>query len=156
VQNDPAFANATPINWERVNQQIEDLPSTMAGSASAMMAGPATSLPSVVLPLQPPDWVDQQLQAEATASGVGSRLKIGRCAETDAVGKIRDQLLLLHLDPATTLGDAAHADPQLNQAVDRALLHAHTYRVDYNANGSVKVKVDLDLRDAWEALRANP
>jgi hypothetical protein len=156
VEADPDFVHSTKIDWDQVDHQLEELPASMAGTGAAVVAGPATSLPSIVLPLQPPDWVDQQLQADASASGNGSRLKVGHAAETDAIGKLRDQFLLLHIDPATTLGDAAHSDPQLKQAVDRALLHAHTYRVDYHSDGSVKVQVSLDLRDAWDALRSDP
>jgi hypothetical protein len=156
VESDGGYTKGLSIDWKSVNEQIDVLPASVVGSGAAYVAGPGTTLPSIVLPLQSPDWVDRQLQAEASASGGGSRLKVGHSAEADAVGKLRDQFLQLHLDSSITLGDAARSDPQLNQAVDRALQHAHTYRVDYRADGSVKVQMTLDLRDAWDALRANP
>jgi hypothetical protein len=158
ITSDPAFANSLTIDWDAVERQIDQLPALAQGKAAVSVSSPATGLPSVVLPLQPPDWVDQQLQAGSRAQGAtgGSRLKVGHAAESDALDKIRAQFLLLHLDANTTLGDAARNDPELKSAVDRAMLLAHTSRVDYQPDGSVKVEVELDLRNAWDALRTNP
>ena len=158
VTGDADFSRPLNIDWDQVTRQIEQLPSSAQGKASATISSPATSLPATVLPLQPPDWMGQQLEAESTAKGAAgvSHLKVARAAEADAVGKIRDQFLLLHLDSTSTLGDAAHDDPGLKSAVGRAMLQAHASRVDYLTDGSVKVHVTLDLRDAWDALRSNP
>ncbi len=153
VQHDPAFARALPIDWDHVTAAMSALPASVTGTASVV---PATTLPNTILPVQPPDWIDQNLQADATATGAGSRLKIGHAAEARAVASIREQLLSLHIDPRTTLGDAAKTDPQLNQAIDRSLLQAHAARVEYLADGSVKVHVSLDLREAWDELRGGP
>jgi hypothetical protein len=158
VTSDVDFSRPLNIDWQRVSRDVEQLPASAQGKASAVVSLQATSLPSTVLPLQPPDWLDQQLEAESSAAGggAGSRLKVGRAAEADAVGKIREQFLLLHINTTATLGEAAHNDPELKLAVDRAMLQAHASRVDYLPDGSVKVRVTLDLRDAWDALRSNP
>lgn len=153
VDADRSFKLDHPIDWDHVRSAIAGLPASVQGSAS-VAAQASTTLPSIVLPLQPPDWVDQQLQAEATATGAGSRLKIGRIAEARAVASIRDQILALHVDAHTTLGEAAKSDPQLSSAIDRTLLEAHTSKVDYLTDGTVKVRVTLDLQQAWDQLRA--
>lgn len=72
------------------------------------------------------------------------------------MGQLREKFLALHVTAQTTLADAVASDPQIAQAVNRAMLHAHTYKVDYRADGSVLTRVSLDLRDAWDELRSNP
>ena len=84
------------------------------------------------------------------------RVKMGRAAEARAVANIREQFLALHINAHSTLGEVAKSDPQLNKAIDRSLLQAHTFKVEYLADGSVKVRVSLTLHDAWDALRADP
>jgi hypothetical protein len=156
VENDAEFSRDVKIDAQQFDREIQALPTTYEGSAAVAVAPVASSLPVTVLPIQSPDWVDQQLTADGNASGGGPRLKVARAAEADAVEKIRRQFLQLHINSNSTLEDAVRSDPQLKQAVDRAILHAHTYRVDYHADGSVKVQMSLDLRDAWDALRSNP
>jgi hypothetical protein len=124
-----------------------------AGGSNEPISAGATTLPTTVLPLTPPDWVDQQLQAQGSARGEGSRLKLARAAEARAAADLRDQLLKLHVDDRTTLADAAKNDLLLDKAIDRSLLQAKTYHVDYHADGSVSVRVSLDLQDAWDELR---
>jgi hypothetical protein len=124
-----------------------------AGGTSEMVTAAPTSLPTTVLPLAPPDWVDQQLQAQGSARGEGSRLKLARAAEAKAAADLRNQFLALHIDDHTTLGDAAKADAELDKAIDRSLLQAKTFHVDYLSDGSVNVRVSLDLQDAWDELR---
>jgi hypothetical protein len=156
IAKDADFASATAIDWTQIDQQLEGFPAAVVGVGSAGSEAPATTLPAVLLPTQPPDWVNQQLLAEGMARGGGSRLKIARAAEARGIVQLHEQFLALHVDPSTTLADAARADPAFSQAVDRALLHTHTYRVDYQADGSVRVKVSLDLHDAWDDLHTSP
>ncbi len=143
------------IDWEKVKASVEQTSDFVVGTATAAGAPPST-LPAVVLPLQPPEWVDQQLTAEATAHAKSSQLKTGHAAESDAIGKISEQFLSLRLGGSTTLGDAAKSDPHLAGAVERVMRLAHTDKTDYQLNGDVRVKVSLDLHDAWDELRGSP
>jgi hypothetical protein len=141
----PAQVRSCVSHWKRSK--------FCAGGSSETTPAGATTLPTTVLPLTPPDWVDEQLQAQGSARGVGSPLKLARAAEIKAAGDLRRQILSLHVDDRTTLGDAAKGDAQLDKAIDRSLLQAKTYHVDYLPDGSVNVRVSLDLQDAWDQLR---
>jgi hypothetical protein len=154
VTADASVSRGMTIDWPKVSAQAQQLPGAFAGNATAILEGPATTLPNVVLPLTSPDWVDQDLEAEGVATAGESKLKKEVAAEANAVEKIRQQFLLLHIDAKNTLGEAARSDPVLNQAIDRAMKHVHTSRVDYFDDGSVRVRISLDLRAAWDELRA--
>jgi len=156
VLADNSLARGLAVDWSAVNAKVESLSTAFTGSATAEIAGPGTSLSSVVLPLTPSDPLDQQLEAEGVATVGSSRLKTGLAAQEQALANLREKFLQLHIDPGTTLGDAARKDQALEQAIDRALKHARTTRADYHADGSVRVKISLDVRDAWDELRANP
>jgi hypothetical protein len=156
VSSDQQFTQNASIDWGRVQKEITLHVGSAVGRSSAAPQGGPSSLPAVVLPIEPPDWIDQLIEAEATATGTGSRLKVARAAEVIAVGKLRDQFLTMKISPDSTLGDAAHADPRINEAVDRAMKHTRTFKVDYRADGSVVVRVDLDLRAAWDEVKGNP
>jgi hypothetical protein len=140
------------IDWKMIEPIVGHL-GPAVGRAVAVYASVGSSPP---LRQEPPDWVNQQLQADATAAGNAAPLKIARTAETAAIAKLRAQFLSLRISPATTLSDALRAQPSMAAAVDRAMQHAHTFKVDYRADGSVLVRVTLDLRDAWNELRSNP
>jgi hypothetical protein len=154
VGADGSFSRGLSVDWSKVSAQLQLLPGSFSGSAAVSFEGTATTLPVLVLPLVPPDWVDQELEAEGVASAGGLKLKVGVAAQANAVEKIRQQFVLLHVDANTTLGEAADQDPALKQAIDRAMKHVHTSRVDYFGDGSVRVKITLNLRDAWDELRA--
>jgi hypothetical protein len=156
VESEPAFKTDRPIDWAHASEEIQHLPDSISGTASALFVGSATTAPTLTLPDQPPDWVDQRLEADAIATGGGSRLKTGRMAEANAIAKIRGLFLALPIQTNITLGDAAKTDPQISHAVDRAMLHARTHQVDYRPDGSVKVRISLDLQDAWDELRSSP
>ena len=147
-------------DWDRVRSAVEaGVPESVVGTASAGPP-PAGNLPAVVLPIQPPAGLDDELTADGSADavpGVGSSfLKVYGSAEAAAVAHLRDRLLAVRLSPAATLADAARADPQLAAAVSRALLAARDSKVDRLASGAVHVRVHLSLRDAWDQLRSNP
>lgn len=153
VSNDKSFATGEAIDWSRVRQEIAGRVGLAIGKASAAPVT-ATTAPAVTLPLEPLGGMDQSLQAEATASGPGTRLHVARKAEIAAEWKLRDQFLRLKIAPGLTLADAAKKDPRINQGVDRAMLQAHTYQVQYHADGSVVVRVNLNLRAAWGELES--
>ena len=56
------------------------------------------------------------------------------------------------LGDGRTIRDAAASNPEVGAAVDRSLRRARTYKVDYGPNGTVKVRVSLDLRYVWQEL----
>ncbi len=132
----------------------------MTGTAAVPAAAgpPASAPPTSALPADPPAWATGTLDADGSAPGSAApgRLRVKGLAEAAAVARLRDRLLALPVGPTTTLGDAAHADPQLAAGVSRVLSDAHEYHVSYQADGSVTVRVSLDLRRAWEQLRSNP
>ena len=58
----------------------------------------------------------------------------------------------LPLGDGRTLADAAAADASVATAIDRTLRRARTFKVDYGTDGTVKVRVALDLRYLWQEL----
>jgi hypothetical protein len=168
-------AAARAGDWDRVAKYIErGVRPTVTGTASAapvaavpgvaappnVAAGLGRPPPGVTLPAQPPPgWVDG-LEADGSAVAVAGRhtptMKVVGSAQSAAVGALRDKLLAMRINPTSTLGDAVRADPELSAAVSRVLLGARDSRVDYQADGSVHVRVYLNLHDAWEQLQSNP
>jgi hypothetical protein len=51
-----------------------------------------------------------------------------------------------------TVNDAAAKDPAIARALDRAMLRARVYKVDYGAEGDVTVRMTIDARDVWEEI----
>jgi len=107
-----------------------------------------------VLPEQPPRWVFGLADAEATARSGESGLKTARLAERQALAVLREQVRALELVPKTTLGSAADADPRIAKAVESALRSARVYKTEYRADGSVLVRMSLNLRLLWSELDA--
>jgi hypothetical protein len=142
-------AEESGINWNRVQQEIAERVETLVGTASAKPGGAGE------LPVRPPDWAATFIEAEASGSGEGSRLKVARAIETVAIGKLREKFVALKVG-INTLAEIAKSDPQVGQGIDRVMMHAHTYKVDYRTDGSVLVHVSLDLRNVWDELRSNP
>jgi hypothetical protein len=97
----------------------------------------------------------------ADAAGVGgpavNSLRAARAAEADALTHIRQQVMALGLTPTQTMGQAVQIDPRLARAVDRAILRgARLYSTDYRPDGTVEVRVSLDLRFLWSAIASGP
>ena len=108
----------------------------------------------VALPLQPPAWVDDQLDVDGTASGDRRKqLMVTNTAQADALRKLRTRIDSLPLGDGLKLGEAAAQDPAIAAAIDRSLLRARAYRVDWGPNGDdVEVRMSLDLRHVWQEL----
>jgi len=51
---------------------------------------------------------------------------------------------------------AEKRNPRVAEAVTRALDQAKTYKVEYEPDGSAKVKVSLELREVWHEIRSLP
>jgi hypothetical protein len=114
------------------------------------------SHPATMVLSTPPDWVDRQLDAEGNAQPAGSKLRAARNAEIDARAKLEAQIQNLKLTDQQTLEQAAKQNPLIRDAVVRALRRARIYKSDYFADGSVTVRMSMDLRDLWEELQRTP
>ncbi|MBC8105041.1 MAG: hypothetical protein H7Z14_00500 [Anaerolineae bacterium] len=117
-----------------------------AGNNVVMNAAPN------LVPAQPPRWVFDQIDASGSAKFRNSPLHTKQDAEDSATDAIRSKLLAMKLSEGLTLGEAADRDPAIRAAVDRALSRARTFKVDYDSDGSVSVKMMLDPRELWTDL----
>ncbi len=139
------------VDWKQVSADVEQLPATVAGLSVAERAA-APALPRVVLPLQPPGGVAQDLEATAVAPKAADQLKAGKAAEDKARAALRGQLLDLRLTPDLTLADAVKRDPSLSAKVDHALDLVPVRRTRYKPGGTVEVRLTLDVQRAWDEL----
>jgi hypothetical protein len=154
VTSDKEFSRDINVDWNRVGQEIMMRAGPAIGVGVVSPASTAISPVGLVLPISPPEWADTLIESEATGTEGSSPLKVARAAEGVAIGKLREKFLALRVGDMT-LGEAVKADPRFAEAVNQVMLRAHTYKVDYRADGSVLVRVSLDLRNAWEELRGN-
>lgn len=140
--------------WDELRERFTSRIGRVSGRASAK--APSRVVNAVQLPDVPPDWVQQQLDAQGSSKAKADKLKAARAAETDAVSRLRTQVEALPLTSGVTIGEAQKRDKRLAEAVGRAVKEAHTYKVDYESDGSARVKVNLDLREVWESIRSLP
>ncbi len=144
--------------WDRLHEQwLKRMASPVGRAAVATSAVEALAQPvKVLVPRQPPEWADRQIDADGTTGYSGSLLKTARAAERMATDKLFAQVNDLPLTSQLKLGDAARQDTRIRAALGRFMTHARTYRADYAPDGSVTVRVSLDLRDLWGELRMLP
>jgi hypothetical protein len=101
---------------------------------------------------QPPDWVYHQLDAVGNGTAQ-TQLLSARAAQLAASNNLRRQIEELPMPNNQTLKNIADQDPRISAAIDRALTRtAHVYSIDYQPDGSVTVRISLDLQDLWEAI----
>ncbi|HEY2585582.1 MAG TPA: hypothetical protein VGI81_07455 [Tepidisphaeraceae bacterium] len=140
-------------DWNRIRDQVN---ARAADATGVGLVQPGAARPAgraaATLPAQPPDWVNQILQAQATAPQSGSPLHTARKGEALAIEKLRDQINQLPLAGGTTVGAAAGRDPAIEQAVAKSLTRARPYQVDYGSKGEVTVHVSLRLANLWSEL----
>lgn len=105
-----------------------------------------------LVPQQPPEWVNQAMSAEAWSRSGSSPLLAAQAAETEARGLLAQRVGTLILSYSTTLQQAGESDPGTAEATARALKSARVRRTDYGADGSAKVRVELNLRGLWDEL----
>lgn len=105
-----------------------------------------------LVPQQPPEWVNQAMSAEAWSRSGSSPLLAAQAAETEARGVLAQRVGTLILAYSTTLQQAGEIDPAIAEATARALKSARVRRTDYGADGSAKVRVELNLRGLWDEL----
>jgi hypothetical protein len=97
--------------------------------------------------------VFHSLDAEGNATAAKTRLLTQSAATGNATDLLRSRVNTLNLTADLTIGDAAKANPRIAAAVERAVLRARLYKVDYHADGSAMVRMMLDPRDLWNELR---
>lgn len=146
---------AQEADWARIRKEL-------AGRmVAAVGRGRVEVQPQAVRPAAPlllpdgaPQWVERQVSAEGTAKVSGSRLRAARSAEQKAIEQLEAQVQALPLTAKQTVGEAAKVDANLRQRLSLVLALARTDRVDYAEDGTVSVRVSMELRDVWEALFA--
>ena len=146
--------------WQRLHDDVVSRLRSPVGGRYTVATRPfntgtgARPVGRAVLPQQPPSWVDDQLDADGSASGDRNKeLVLSNMAQSEAMRNLRKQIELLPLGDGTRLGEAAAQDPAVAAAIDRSLLRARSHRVDWGPNGDdVKVRMSLDLRHVWHEL----
>jgi hypothetical protein len=109
--------------------------------------------PPLVLPDQPPAWVQRRLSANGLGAREKSKLRAARAAESAAEEKLRREIEDLPLTERQTIGQAAKADPRVDRAITRAINRSRISRANYHDDGAADVDVYLDLDALWQELR---
>jgi hypothetical protein len=104
---------------------------------------------SDLIPVDPPDWIARQMDADGKSAGSG--LKGARAAEAMALSQMRQQIEALVLSPDMTIQQAIRKDARVGEALGDAVRRARVSRVDYG-DEIVAVRVSLDLDYVWQAL----
>jgi hypothetical protein len=132
-------------------------PGAGAAGAATTMPAPLFAPPAAManmLPQQPPAWAFGLADAEGVAGAAGGPLKTGRAAELQARTVLRQQVRALEIYSGVTLGTVADRAPRIGRAVEMALQQARVYKTEYRADGSVLVRMSLNLRILWGELIA--
>lgn len=134
-----AIASAVPGEVEGVFR----LPATGAGRERVVFAAD-----------QPPAWVSETVEAEASASDGGSKLMTARAAESNAARVLSVRVGRLMLAEGLSLAEAARREPRYAEVVERAVARARVFRVEYFEDGSVTVQMTTDPRLIWRDVLA--
>ncbi|MBC7782273.1 MAG: hypothetical protein H7144_00420 [Burkholderiales bacterium] len=132
---------------------VSRLPTVMtarAGIEARPIATAPSPAPLVIRKL--PAWLNEPLTAEATAARQQTKLRTARLAEQQARETIKTNILKLKIDDQQSIEQAGARDARVLSAIDRAVARARAYQVDYNADGSVAVRVTLDPNDVLDEL----
>jgi hypothetical protein len=128
---------------------------SMANPVGVGKVTPSTQPAIVLIASQPPDWIERQIDAAGTGPATDSRLRSASLARAAAALGLREQILALLIAPNVTLGSAADRDPRLADSIERAIhTGGHVYTVDYRTDGTVVVRMSIDLRDLWDQIAA--
>ena len=142
----------TPEQWDRVWRDYLGKFHPAVGRA-AISAGPLTKAVALRIPAAAPEWVNDSINIQGSASVIGSKLKTAVRAETDARAKLRERIESLELEKGLTMADAAKQDPRVADAVSRFVKSARIYKTEYRADSTVVIHLAADPRDLWEDLR---
>lgn len=122
----------------------------ITGAASVSRAEPR---PAGIEPLlESPPWRDAQLEATGTVERARSPLHAAREAEALALAALRAQVEALPYGARLRVGDAVQAHPPARRAVERALLRARVFKVEYGPGAAATVRVMLDGRALYQEL----
>ncbi len=154
MQGQRSFATPDdPAEWETVWREFASKVAPAVGRASVADQVQAVQA-GVELPAQPPEWADEQLEVVGEARGdIRNKLRTSVAAEADGRKKLFDLVEALTLTDELTVGQAAAKDHRVAAAVERAMEAARLYRIKYDSDGTVTVRLSLDLRAMWEELR---
>ncbi len=142
-----------PEDWRDIEKDFLTKAVPAVGRAHATEAKATPAVIVVHLPPHAPAWISKSIPVVGNSKQVGGKLKTQRAAERDAQTKLRDRIELLELDNNVTLGQAARQDPRVAAAISRTIDGISPHKIQYNADGSVTVYCDADLRDLWDELR---
>jgi hypothetical protein len=155
-----AMGPQAPQDAQALDRARAEFVSRMAdpvGRASVARESVQSRPEEIDLPQQAPEWVNRQLDAEGVAPAVpkGARaLARVNAAQDDAVRNLRAKIGALPLAEGMTIDDAAKRDPRIARALDRAMLRARMFKVDYDADGGVTVRTTIDAEDVWDEITA--
>lgn len=127
---------------------------TATSVMTSVSTAPAVSIAGVMLPEQPPQWVFGLADSESLAHSAEGRLKTARLAEAQALATLTDHVRQLEIYPQVTLGTLCDKNPAVRRGVDAAMTQARVYKCEYRADGSVMVRMSLNLRILWAELDA--
>ena len=140
-----------PADWQRLEREFASHFRPPVGRSSVQQTAPVR--PAALVPARAPEWADDQVEIEGTASDVGAKLRTRYAAEADAMTKLHTRLETLPLDQSLTVGDAARRDPRLAEAIKRSTRAARIYKTQYNSDGSATVSLTANLGILWDELR---
>jgi hypothetical protein len=140
--------------WESLRMRL----ARQIGPAVGLVRLPAgAAAVSPALPAQPPDWVANMADASGVGGPAANSLRASRAAQADAVSHLQRQVMALHLTGDQTIGQAAAGDPRLGRLVEQTIARdSQLYKSDYRPDGTVEVRMSLDLRLLWAAISGNP
>ena len=157
-----ALGTQAPQDAQALERARAEFVSRMAepvGRASVARESVQSRPQEIEVPQQAPEWVNRQLDAEGIAPAPpqqkGARaLARVTAAQDDAIRNLRAQIGALPLSEGLTIDEAAKKDPRIVRALDRAMLRARLFKVDYGAEGGVTVRMTIDAQDVWDEITA--
>ena len=155
-----ALGQQAPQDAQALDRARAEFVSRMAepvGRASVARESVQSRPEEIDVPQQAPEWANRQLDAEGAAPAMpkGARaLARVNAAQDDAVRNLRAKIGALPLAEGMTVDDAAKRDPRIARALDRAMLRARMFKVDYDADGGVSVRMTIDAEDVWDEIAA--
>jgi hypothetical protein len=145
---------APPADWAAVRDQITRRADPPVGLVHLPSGTPQGGQAAVMLPQQPPDWAASTIEGIGVSELVVNPLRTARAAESEAQDALTRQVLNLPLSPDQTIGQAIARDPRLAQTIKNSIwLDSHLEKSDYHNDGSVMVRMSLDLGRVWAAMR---
>ncbi len=123
------------------------------GRANVSTGALSVQQEEVEVPEQAPEWVNRQFDAEGSARGTTKRpLSAMQPAQDKAIQNLRAKIGALPLSDGLTIDEAARKDVRIARALDRAMVRARVFKVDYGADGSATVRMTIDPWVVWDEI----